>query len=489
MSNFITPSILATPTVENWMRSQQVTEALLLQPEVYPELTKRYGEQDYSIRGLTALLGGKSIINNMTFRHAEENFLHEVVQVTYVSGGTSGAPAILQIVTNTPPAQPSYDYTYSNSAPYALGAGSTTVIVPMPNQVLVTPSRRQFIVTKAGVSGGLAADQIEVYAKDGATIDNTSVSETDVLFIQGNQTPEKSRYNASRDTQLIWYTNNMANGNGSYEISGNAKQEKIWVKQGGVDKWFMPAQLNERKRLKNEVEATIVNNQITNNLTYTSASTTLLDGTVQSNATNISYQGMVSWLDAYSNQFGYNNISYLTEQLWQDFISLTLVPNYASADYALYSATKVIGYNSDWIRSEMKNGAWKYGAQSGDKNWVNFNFDAFSILGRTFGQKNYDLLDAPKLLGALPYFKSYAMGIPMDSSEHTTDWDNMTTTKFLPQFVVHYQEGREWHEFYTGGLAPAENFPIDSLTINFDWTCGVEMFRPNAWFQLFNEGL
>ena len=480
---FITPAVSVTPTVENWMRSQQVTESLLNQPEVYPELTKRYGEQDYSIQGLTTTLGGKSIINNMVFRHAEENFLNEVLQFeTYGGGGGAGAIATLTIAA-------AYDYTYPASAPVApyLSTSQTTALVPMPNQIIMFPDRSTAIVTKSGVSGGLAANQIAVYPRGGGVV--PAIATTDIVVILGNQTPEFSLYNSSRDTQLIWYTNNMGNSNGSYSISGNAKQEKIWVKQGGVDKWFMPAQLNERKRLKNEREVLFVTNDFTTNLTYANATTTMLNGVVQSNATNISFQGMIPWLNAYSNQFPYNNVSFLTEQLWQDFISLTLVPNYASANYALYASTNVINYNSTWIRSEMKNGAWKYGMQSGDKSWVNFNFDAFSISGRTFGQKNYDLLDAPKLLGGIPYFKSYAMGIPMDSSEHTVDWDNMTTTKMLPQFVVHYQEGREWHEFYTGGNAPAENYPIDSLTINFDWTSGIEMFRPNAWFQVFNSGL
>ena len=108
---FITPAVSVTPTVENWMRSQQVTESLLNQPEVYPELTKRYGEQDYSIQGLTTTLGGKSIINNMVFRHAEENFLNEVLQFeTYGGGGGAGALVTLTIAA-------AYDYTYPASAP------------------------------------------------------------------------------------------------------------------------------------------------------------------------------------------------------------------------------------------------------------------------------------------------------------------------------------------------------------------------------------
>ena len=424
-------------------------------------------------------MGGKSIINNMVFRHAEENFLNEVIQFQTYGGGGTGATTLTILASN-----PDYNYPLTSNAPYntSVTPNPTQAIVPMPNQILMFPDRSTAIVVSTNSSAGT----ISVFPRGSAL---PAIASTDVVVILGNQTPESSTYNASRDTQLIWYTNNMANSNGSYTISGNAKQEKIWVKQGGVDKWFMPAQLNERKRLKNEREMLFVTNDFTTNLAYSNASTVMLNGVTQSNATNISFQGMIPWLSAYSNQFPYNNVSFLTEQLWQDFISLTLVPNYASANYALYASTNVINYNSTWIRSEMKNGAWKYGMQSGDKSWVNFNFDAFSISGRTFGQKNYDLLDAPKLLGGIPYFKSYAMGIPMDSSEHTVDWDNMTTTKMLPQFVVHYQEGREWHEFYTGGNAPAENYPIDSLTINFDWTSGIEMFRPNAWFQVFNSGL
>jgi hypothetical protein len=138
----------------------------------------------------------------------------------------------------------------------------------------------------------------------------------------------------------------------------------------------------------------------------------------------------------------------------------------------------------------MKNGAWEYGSENGGKNWTNFTKNDFTISGRTIGQVPYDLLDATKLLGAIPYFKSYAIGIPLDTSEHTVGgWDNMSVTKEMPQFVVHYQEDRKWYELMVGGAPPAANQLVDSVTIGYQWTTGIEMFRPNAWFQVFNLGL
>jgi len=473
----ITPAISQTPTVENWMRSQQLTEAIALQPEVYPELTKRYGKQDYSVSGLTAKLGGESIINNMAFRHAEENFLHEVLQFNTYAGGDNSTTLTVAAA---------YDYTFPNPAPASpyVSTNTTTAILPMPNQVIMFPNRQKAIVT--AVNAG--ASTITVYIQGAGTL--PAIATTDVIVILGNQTPENSKFNGSRDTQWIWYENNMANGNGTYSISGNAKSEKTWIKHKGTDKWFVPANMNEMMRLKNEREMLHIVNDFTTNLTYANATTTLLDGTTQSNATNISYQGMQPWLTAYSNQFGYNNVSFLNEQLWENFVTLTLVPNYGGLNYALYSSVQVINYNASWIRSEMKNGAWEYGSENGGKNWTNFTKNDFTISGRTIGQVPYDLLDATKLLGAIPYFKSYAIGIPLDTSEHTVGgWDNMSVTKEMPQFVVHYQEDRKWYELMVGGAPPAANQLVDSVTIGYQWTTGIEMFRPNAWFQVFNLGL
>ena len=480
MAGFTTPAISQTPTLENWYRSQQVTESLMLMPEVYPDLVKRYGKQDFSLNGLTDKLGGKSFISNLEFRHSEENFLHEVLQVatnsTTYAAGAKGTYTIAS----------AYDFVFPNPAspaPY-VSTVQTTVIPLYVNQIIQFPDGTQCIVSATNV--GSDPNVFECYPRSTTGV-CPQTSTTDVIVILGNQVGEYAAINPSRDTQLIWYTNNMSNMNGSYNISGNARGEKLWIQTDKGYVWFYAAQMNEATRLKNEREVRLITDTKTTNTTFANlASSTALQAT-----TSVSFEGMIPFIESYGNLLPYNLISFITEQDFENLVTTQLIPNVAASEYALYSSANVIGYMNRFIRAEMKFGAWEYGGVLGGKNeYVNFDFDRFTCLGHTFNYKHYDLFDYAKLLGAngqpYPYM---ALGIPLDKSDKSVNWDDMTTTEFLPTFIVHYQKSpdgysREWEEYMTGGADGVYTEAVDHKQVNYQCTFGFEGFAPNRWFQI-----
>jgi hypothetical protein len=473
---FTTPALSQTATLENWYRSQQVTESLLLSPEVYPDLVKRYGKQDFNMNGLTQKLGGISFIQNLDYRHSEENFLHEVLQFDANDAGEENDAVTLTLSTD-------YDFTFPHPAitgePYYTSHQTTAVPVYV-NQIVWFPDGTRSIVT--AVTGNSVT---VIPTTIGAHI--PAVLTTDVMWIGGNQVGEYATINPSRDTQLIWYFNNMSNMNGSYNISGNARAEKLWISTDKGNVWFYVAQMNESMRLKNERETRILTDTKTTNTTFTGGS-----GSAAAPSTNISSEGMIPFIESYGNQLPYNLISFITEQDFENLVTTQLIPNVAAPEYALYSSANVINYNNRWIRSEMKNGAWEYGAALGSKNeYVNFMFDSFTVSGHTFHQKHYDLFNYAKLLGATgqpyPYM---ALGIPLDSSDKSVNWDDMTSTKYLPSFVIHYQKStdgynRQWEEYMTGGANGVYTEAVDHQQVNYQTTFGFEGFAPNRYFRIF----
>lgn len=467
-----TPSLSQVATQENWYRSYQITESALLAPEVFPDIIQRYGDQNFAIAGLTKKLGGEKYISNMEFRHSEQNFLHEVLQVEAHAAGAANALVTLTI-------QSGYEYDYPATAPASPYVSTTqTQAVPIyATQIVQFPDGTQGVIQSVNASAGTFG----VYPKVlGQNIPATLT--TDVIIILGNQVGEGADQNPSRDTQLIWYFNNMQNSNWTYKITGNARAEKTWVKTDEGFVWYYYAQMKEMERGKNEREFTLLTNVKTTNTTFAN---------VSGNETNISFEGLIPFIESYGNILGYNLVSYITLQDWENFITSYLIPNMAAAEYAVYSAAKVWNYKDQFIRSEVKQGGVVYNAFGGDsEQYVNFGFNSFCSTGHSFHWKHYDAFDYIKGLGATgqPY-QYMALGIPMDKTDKTVDWDDMTTTKNLPQFLVNYQKSpdgynREWEEYMTGGADGVYTNTVDTKQVNARSTFGFEGFAPNRYFQV-----
>ena len=473
-----TPSISKVATNLNWIGSQQVTEALLSMPEVLPELVQRYGKQDFTLDGLSKTMGGVNYISNMNFRHSEENFLHEVLKVE-ANGNTYAAGAL---GTYTIASAYTYDYPVDGIvSPYITlpdGGSAITTIPLYPKQVIAFPDGTQAIVQS--VSG----TTFTAYPRATAGV-MPQTSTTDIIVILGNQVGEAADMNPSRDSQLIWYFGNMSNMNGSYQISGNARADKMWISTDKGNIWFYYAQMNEAKRLKNEREMRILTDTKTTNTTFAD---------IAGNETSVSFEGLIPFIESYGNQLPYNLISGITLQDFEELVLSQLMPNVAASEYALWSAGQPMSYFSQFVRAEGKNGGIVYAALGNEGDYtVKFDFKSFNILGHTFHAKHYGVFDYKNAMGAVgqPYPYMF-LGMPLDKSDKTVNWDDITTSKNTPQFVIHYQKSpdgykREWEEFMLGGANGVYTEGVDRQTVNYRSTFGFEGFAPNRYFKGFKE--
>ena len=452
-------------------------DSLALEPQVDNRLYEQYGEQNFAVAGLAKTLGGVKYISNLQFRHASENFLHEVIQVGAQGGGAANASVDLTIGV-------AYDYTYPETepnAPFVYAGAGTTVYPVYTNQIVQFPDGTQGIVTN--VAGAV----ITVYPRVlGESIPATET--TDIITILGNQQGGGADINPSRDTQWIWYFNNLMNSSWSYKMNGNARAEKTWVEVDGGYVYYFKGQLNEMKRGKNEREMQIVTGEKTTNTTF-AAATSYVNGVAANNQTNISFEGMIPFIENYGNVQGYNLISKISLSTWQNMVTTKLIPNMAAADYAVYSAAKPLNFSSDWIRDEGKNGGISYGSMS-EAEYKNYDFTHFKTTGHGFNVKHYDVFDYVKLLGAPGHPYEYMMlCIPMDTADVQGNWNDMTETTNLPMFCVNYQQApdgysREWEEFRTGGVNGVYTTTFDYTQINARCTFGFEGFAPNRWAML-----
>lgn len=463
-------SVVATG--ENWLRSQQYMDSLLLMPEVRPDLIKTYGEQNFAVAGLSKVLGGERFISNMAYRHAEEPFLHQTITVNAQSGASANAAVSFTSVA------PSYSFPEAVPAAPFIATATTVPETAIPiynNMVIEFPSGIQAVIQNVDAAAGT----FDAYPRVLGTAIPTTLT-TDIITIMGNQKGDRSVANPSRDFQPVFYFGNMMNSDWSYSISGNARQEKTWVSTSEGQMWYMVAHLKEMMRAKNEIEVQLMTSQKTTNTVFSNTAA------VPQASTSISTEGMIPFIESFGLNLPYNLISYITLQDWENFVTGQLVPNVAAEEYALYCSSNVNNYIDRFIRAEMKMGAVQYAAFNGSQEQcANFGFRWFASSEHIFYKKHAELFDYKPLLGAAGHKYQYmGLGIPLDKTDKTIGWDDMTTTKNLPQFTVNYQTNRKFYERMLGAMDGVSTTRTDELEYIMNSTYGFEGFAGQRWFTI-----
>lgn len=465
------------PNSENWMRSQTLVDSILVEPEVYRNLIKTYGEQNFSIQGMSKILGGERFVSNMAQRHAEDVFLHQSFTVNAHAAWGANAQADFTIG-----AAFEYDYPENPSVPYE--STVQTQVIPLYDTMIIEfPNGVTAWVFDVDAAAGTFSCFPQVL---GTEIPITLT--TDVIIITGNVKGERTAANPSRDSQVTWYFTNMQNSDWSYSMSGNARQEKAWITTDAGEMWYMVGQLKEMQRAKNEIEFQLLTSQPTTNTNI--INTIANDTAVIKAPTTISTLGMIPFIQNYGQNLPYNTISYITLQDWENFVTGTLVPNVAAEEYALFCSSAVNNYFDRFIRSEMKMGGVQYAAFNGsEEQSVNFGFRWFASSEHIFYKKHAEAFDYKPVMGAVGHkYSGMAVGAPLDKTDKTLGWDDMSTTKNLPQFLVNYQTNRKFHERMLGAMDGVSTTRVDELEIIANSTYGIELFAGQRWFTVKKQG-
>ena len=470
-----TPSIGQAATSHNWVGSAQLTESAL-KPQYDNKLYRRYGDQNFV--GLTGLLGGKRPVAGLEYMHSEEDWLHELLFVetnnTVYAAGALGTYTIAA----------GYQFSYPSApvSPY-ISSTATNTNPLMATQIIEFPNGVQAIVQNVNYTTGVFTAYPRV-----ATDVMPTTSTTDEIIILGNQKPEESTINPSRNFRTLLYKNNMQNMDGSAKVTGNAMAEQIWFEVEGLGGkmgylWYYKQQLDEYVRIRNEREMQLITGKKTTNTTFAN---------VSGNETSQSTEGLIPFIESYGNITTYNLISGVTLQDFENMITSQLDRNMASDENALYLAIKLESYIDGFIRDEMKEGGVIYNTFDGEKKQaLNFGFDSFEILSYTFHMKRYNLFNYQKTLGANGHKYMYlGLVIPMDKKVRTVGYEGKSET--LPSICVNYQSqqnaggtySRDWEEFLTGGANGIYTERVDKVEMNWRTTVGFEGFGANRFAEI-----
>jgi hypothetical protein len=473
------PSVSANvATNHNWLSSMDATTSVL-KPEISPELTRRYGDQNMT--GLIEEMGGMNPVSQIVYTHFEEDFLHTIIKVDQQGGGGAGASVTLTVAA-------AYQYSFPATAqsPYIVTGAQNTM--PPLNGMIVKIGSIHAVVTGANYAAGTFVVTPQI---SGESIPATTTS-TEIIIV-GNQHAEGSGQPGSRNSRTNRYTNNLQISKWDNTTTGTAMGERLWFEVPGPNGqmgylWMFKAQLDEFRRARNEREVTAIVGKKTTNTTFANLS---------DQSTNVSTEGMIPFVENFGNTTTYNLVPGITLTDFEGMITNQLDKNRGAKENGIILGIKLRSSIESFIRDTMKNGAITYGQFSGNKQkYIDFGFDSFQHLGYTFHLKTYDVFNYPQLLGAAgqPYVN---MGIvfPMENTVASLGPNKTKTT--VPSMRMNYlsQQGsgapghvynRDWEEWYTGAANGVYTETTDQLQYHMRSHFGMEFFAPNRWVKIIN---
>lgn len=464
-----TPNQAIAQVSHNWVTSSTVFN--ILKPEISSALVKRFGDQNMT--GLIDELGGKNPVSALTYKHYEEDWLHETVMFAAHAAGAANAAVTLTLAA-------AYQYVYPNAveAPYIVTNAVTTN--PLQNRMIVRfPDGTEAYVTNRTTTG---ADFSPVVL--GQNI--PQVFTTDVIIITGNAYGESTDQPDGTAFRLIEYNNDMQIYKNTFDVSGSAQIEKAWVnftdaKGQTAPFFYYKGQLDTYKRARNEREVQMLTGQRLTNTT--------LAGIDAAAGTTTKTEGLIPYMQNQGNTATYSIALGLGRADWENAILNQLNKNMGARENAVFCAMSITQSQDQWIGSEMKQGAISYGAFGGDKEkYINFGFNSFCLSDYTFHRKTYDVFNTPKMLGATgqPY-RNMALVIPMEKTVESIGPEKKK--EMVAPLRINYasQNGeggsysREWEEWRLGGSNGVYTEGVDRLRINYRSHFGFEAFGANRY--------
>ncbi len=471
-----TPSVVKTPGTHNWVGSASTYN--LLKPQIDNTLYQRYGDQD--ITGLIEKLGGKNPVAGATFKHFEEERLHEVIVAT----GTAGAAGAA--VTYTFQSASKYTFPTSAVSPYITVGASATGVTETPlrvGDVIQFSNGVQAVVYSISGSTSFVA-----YPKISSESCPTTTANDEIIIV-GTQWGEGTDQPDSLNRRVLEYNNDMQIFKESYKATGTSMGEQIWVEVPGLGGkkgyvWYYKGQNDAFKYAKNLREISMVVGKKTTNTTFANLT--------NDTATTVSTEGLIPFIENYGNTTTYSAITGITRQDFENMILNQLDKNSGSRENALFAGLKLRQGIDRFIGAEMKEGGVVFAAFGGNKEqYVNFGFDSFQLSGYTFHLKTYDVFNNPKMLGATGFkYPGTGLVIPMARRKELVGVEKQGVE--LPAIRLNYMSNekaggnysREWEEWLTGGANGVFTNQNDSVTINYRSHCGLEAFGANRFVKI-----
>lgn len=464
---FNTPSTVQVQGQHNWIGSNAAYN--LLKPSIDPKEAKVWGTQD--LTGLMDMLGEKSYVPATSYRHMEEDRLHQVV----IASGTAGAAGAS--VTYTVDAT---DYMASFPAspvePYVATGTQVNLLPVRVNDILLFTNGTQAVVTAVTPSGPTF-----VATPTNGGICPTTTSADNIVNL-GVSVGEGKDMPTSMNPRSAVYYNMTEIMSDSYSTTGTSLGEATWQsyewKGQTKDVWWFKGQSATFRRFRNFREMKLLTGQKITAATAINAYDATLTRT----------EGLIPFASSYNSVVQFNISSGLTLDDYQTLFIDSIDKNAGTTEYSVWTAIRNRVAIESFIRAEMKEGGVQYGAFGGEKKqYVDFGFDSFQTLGYTSHLMTYQPFNNPTMLGAPGFsYGDLSLFIPMNKEIYAIG-ESMQKTE-VPAIRINYTKNEgprgEWEEFLLGGTNGVYTNSNDSISINFRSHCGFEGFGANRFVTL-----
>lgn len=463
---FTTPNAVQVQGSHNYIGSNAAYN--LLKPSIDPKEAKVWGTQD--LTGLMDLLGGTNYVPAISYRHMEEDRIHQLV----IAAGTAGA-AGASVTYTVDSGDIMANYPASAVEPYVATGTQVNLLPVRLNDILLFANGTQAVVTAVTPSGPTFV----------ATPTNNGVCPTttnaDVIVNLGVSVGEaKDQATPMQPRSSVYY--NMAEiMNDKYATSGTSLGEATWQsyewKGQTKDVWWFKGASTTFRRFRNFRELKLVVGE------------KVVSATAVNNydATLARTEGLIPFASSYNAVVEFNINAGLTLEDYQTIITDSVDKNGGTTEYSVWTSIRNRAAIESFVRAEMKEGGVQYGAFSGGKEqYVNFGFDSFQTLGYTSHLMTYQPFNNPVTLGAAGFtYGDLSLFIPMNKEIYALGENKQKTE--VPPIRVNYvknEKNREWEEWLTGGTGGVYTNENDSIAINFRTHCGFEGFGANRFVTL-----
>ena len=454
-------------------------------PQVAKELTQRFGDQDFFRSVFELIDGGVAPVAGLEYHHLEDNWLTTIIKVEANGAGATNAAVTLTVQT-TPT---DYNLTFPQSAvsPYIV-TGAQTNTSPVSLNMTLDISGVQCQV----VAVNQTANPVEFTVVPkvlGEAVPQVTTS-TEIIIV-GNAWGERTGQPKSMAWRPVLYTNNMQEIKGTFSVSAREMQMEAWIDYpvlgGGTKKllWSWNA-LKNYQFYRNMIATTLITGKKTTNTTYGNTADANL---LTNNATTVTTEGMVPFVQNYGNTYTYSGLTGLQKADWST-ITTTYIDKYRGAkEYMALSGIFARNDMSNWMGDSMKNGAINYGmfggGALGKEKAINYDFDSFQLNGYTFHMKTFDPFNYIQQLGAAgqPYPYRIIL-IPADRVAATMgDGPRVNVPAARVVYLKHSQApGAEYMvEWATGAAGGAFTSEIAEFNQYYRSTVGFEGFAGNRW--------
>lgn len=395
-------SVGVSATSTNFLGALTLNDFAVTEPDVDPELTKRYGYQDDIISMYEKLGLRRRITNSSIFRHFEEERLHAPVVCAVTTGGAAGATVTVNIA-----AADVFDV--GQSDPY-IGAGVVETVVPRIGDVGFWSDNVECVVTAVDGSGPTFD---ATPTQSGESVPTLSAG--DEFTITSSVANEGSDFTTrgSKSSRVIYYQNNVQIFSDFNKITASARGEQVWIdfvgEHGSGKYWYYYDMDRFFKRHRQSIaHGCMFGKSVTN---------TTLAG-IAGFETAKKTQGLVPTIAASGITEAYVSGGMTLADL--DNLTEGLTEQMASNEYMLLNSqgfrrdiNKLIreGDGADFLQANRASVLFEQfngGVQS-----VDFDIDSVKYLGYNFHLKTQRAFSDPTQLGNIAEYNNYAIGLPM----------------------------------------------------------------------------